>query len=116
MEFSTRREPRRWWPKVIAACAALGGIYGATAGSVISTTPGAADVIGAAAGILAVLCAIPGARFGFFLANLFPGVAGSGNAALNRVRFGRLYAGSVTAIAGAILGGSWDSWPSRLWA
>jgi hypothetical protein len=52
-DLQARPKARRWWPKAIAMCAALGGFYGATLGSAISTTSGAADVIGAAAGIVA---------------------------------------------------------------
>jgi hypothetical protein len=76
-EFQARPNARRWWPKAIAACAVIGGIYGAAIGSPISTTAGAAEVIGIVAVIVAVLCGVPGARFGLFL-----GI-------LNRWRFGR---------------------------
>ena len=62
-------------------------------GSAIATSAGAANVIGTAAGIVAVLLAIPGARYGFFFGML------------NRVRFGRLFIGTFAAIVGAILGG-----------
>ena len=62
-------------------------------GSAIATSAGAANVIGAAAGIVAVLCSVPGARYGFFFGMM------------NRVRFGRLFIGTIAAIVGAILGG-----------
>ena len=92
-ELQAGPKPRRWWPKAIAICALLGAIYGAAAGSTISTTAGAADVIGTVAVIVAVLCGAPGARYGFLLGML------------KRVRFGRLFLGTVAAIGGAILGG-----------
>ena len=83
---------RRWWPKAIAICAVLGGLYGATVGSAISTTDGAADVIGIAAAVMALLFTFPGARYGFFVAMV------------NRIRFGQLFVGAIAAIVGAILG------------
>ena len=85
-------KPQRWWPKAIAICAVFGGIYGSALGSAISTT-GAVDVIVIAAGIMALICGLPGARYGFFF-----GI-------VNRIRFGRLFVGTVAAIGGAILGG-----------
>jgi hypothetical protein len=92
-EFQARPKTRRWWPTAIIICAVIGSIYGAAIGSVISTTTGAADVIGIVAAIMAVLLGMPGARLGFFL-----GI-------LNRWRFGRLSLGVLAAIGGAILGG-----------
>jgi hypothetical protein len=92
-EFQTTRTPGRWWPKAIAILALCGGIYGAAIGSAISTTAGAAEVIGIVAILMAMLCGVPGARFGFFL-----GI-------LNRVRFGRLFLGMFAAMGGAIIGG-----------
>ena len=65
-QFQAERATCRWWPKIVAICAIFGGIYGAAIGSAISTTAGAADVIVIAAGVLAVLCGVPGARFGLF--------------------------------------------------
>jgi hypothetical protein len=87
------RTTRRWWPKAIAACAVLGGIYGAAVGSTISTTSGAADVIGITAVVMAVLCGVPGARFSRLI-----GI-------LNRVRHGRFFLGLFAAAGGALLGG-----------
>ena len=92
-EFQARPKTRRWWPTAIIICAIIGGIYGAAIGSAISTTAGAADVIGIIAAIVAVLCGVPGARFGLFL-----GI-------LNRWRFGRLSLGVLATIGGAIMGG-----------
>ncbi len=92
-DLQAKPKARRWWPKVIAIFAVLGGIYGAVLGSAIATSAGAANVIGAAAGIVAVLCSFPGARYGFFFGMM------------NRVRFGRLFIGTIAAIVGAILGG-----------
>jgi hypothetical protein len=92
-DLQTRPKARRWWPKALVVCAVLGGIYGAVIGSAIATSAGAANVIGAAAGIVALLLAFPGARYGFFFGTL------------NRVHFGRLFVGSIAAIVGAILGG-----------
>jgi hypothetical protein len=83
---------QRWWPGAIAVLAVLGGIYGAALGAAVSTT-GAADMIGVAAGIMALICGLPGARYGFFFGMV------------NRMRFGRLFVGSVAAIGGALLGG-----------
>ncbi len=92
-EFQARPRARRWWPKTLAICAVLGGVYGAAIGSAISTTPGAASLIGTAAAVMALLCGVPGARYGFFFG------------LVNRIRFGRLFVGTVATIAGAILGG-----------
>jgi hypothetical protein len=92
-DLQTQSKARRWWTKALVVCAILGGIYGAMTGSAIATSAGAANVIGTAAGIVAVLLAFPGARYGFFFGMM------------NRVRFGRSYIGSVAAIVGAILGG-----------
>ena len=83
---------RRWWPRAIAVLAVLGGIYGAALGVAISTT-GAADMIGVAAGIMALICGLPGARYGFFFGMV------------NRIRFGRFLVGSAAAIGGRFLGG-----------
>jgi len=92
-DLQARSKARRWWTKALVVCAVMGGIYGAIIGSAIATSAGAADVIGAAAGIVAFLLAIPGARYGFFFGMV------------NRVRFGRLFIGTIAAIVGAILGG-----------
>jgi hypothetical protein len=92
-QFQTTSTTRRWWPKAVITCAVMGGIYGAAIGSAINTTVGAADIIGIAAAVMAVLCGVPGARFGLFFG------------ALNRIRFGRLILGLFAAMGGAILGG-----------
>ncbi len=92
-QFQARRTTRRWWPKGIVVLAFLGGFYGAAIGSVISTTGGAADVIGIAAAIMALICGVPGARFGSLLGMV------------TRTRFGRLFLGMLAAMGGAILGG-----------
>lgn len=92
-EFQSRPRTRRWWPKFIGIFALCGGIYGAAIGSAISTMTGAADVIGIAAAVMAMLCGVPGARFGFFF-----GI-------LNRARFARLLFGMLAAMVGAVLGG-----------
>jgi drug/metabolite transporter (DMT)-like permease len=92
-EFQARPKAQRWWLKALIACAVIGGIYGAAIGSAISTTAGAAEVIGIVAAFMALLCGVPGARFGLFLGTL------------NRWRFGRLSLGVLAAIGGAILGG-----------
>ena len=92
-EFETRSHNRRWWPKVMAVCAVLGAFYGAVIGSAIATSAEAANVIGTISAVVAVLCAFPGAKYGFFFGML------------NRIRFGRLFIGTIAAIVGAILGG-----------
>ena len=92
-EFQATRTTRRWWPKTLATFMTLGGIYGAAVGSAINTTAGAADIIGIAAAVMAVLCGVPGTRFGLFFG------------ALNRIRFGRLFLGLFAAMGGATLGG-----------
>jgi hypothetical protein len=92
-EFQATPKAQRWWPKAIIICAVFSGIYGAAIGSAISTTAGAADVIGIAAAVMAVLCGVPGARFGVFLV------------VINRLRFGRWILGMLAAAGGAILGG-----------
>jgi hypothetical protein len=88
-----RPTARRWWPKAIVICAVLGGIYGAAIGSAVSTTAAAAEVIGIAAAVMALICGVPGSRFGYFLGMV------------NRLRFGRLFVGLYAAMGGAILGG-----------
>ena len=103
-EYELTPTARRWWPKIVAICASLGAIYGAALGSALNTTAGAAEVIGAAAGIVAVLCGIPGARLGFFLGMLSLRER-TESELLKRVRFGRLFVGTVAALGGAILGG-----------
>jgi hypothetical protein len=92
-EFQLRPNARRWWPKALAFCAVLGGIYGASLGSAIGAVPRAADVIEIAAAIMAVVCGVPGARLGSLL-----GI-------ITRNRFGRLFLGMFAAIGGAIVGG-----------
>jgi hypothetical protein len=92
-EFQARPRTRRWLPKIIAILAVFGGIYGAAIGSAVTTTAGAVDVIAIAAVVLALLCGVPGAQFGFFF-----GV-------VNRIPFGRLFVGTLAAMGGAILGG-----------
>jgi hypothetical protein len=77
----------------MAILAVLGGVYGAAIGSAISTVPGAADMIGIAAAIMALLCGVPGARIGSVLG------------LVNRLRFGRWVFGLLAAAGGAILGG-----------
>ena len=71
----------------------MGGAYGAAIGAIIATTGGTAKLIGIAAGIMAAICALPGSWYGFFFGHV------------NRLRFGRLFVGTVAAIFGAILGG-----------
>ena len=92
-DLQARPNARHWRPRLMAICAIFGAIYGAAVGSTISTTTGAADLIGAVAGVAAFLLAFPGARFGCFFDML------------NRVRFGRWFFGTITASAGAALGG-----------
>jgi hypothetical protein len=50
-------------------------------------------MLGVAAGIMALICGLPGARYGFFFGMV------------NRIRLGRLFVGSAAAIGGALLGG-----------
>jgi MFS family permease len=90
--WQARPKPRRWWPKAITILAVLGGIYGSALGSAINTT-GAAETIGLAAALMALICAVPGARFGVVFGMV------------NRVHFGRSFVGMFAAIGGAILGG-----------
>jgi hypothetical protein len=95
-DFNQLRLPpqsRRWWPKALAICAVLGGIYGAALGSAIGAVLPSLHVIVAAAAILAVICGPIGARAGFFLD------------VVRQVRYGRLFTGTVATIGGAILGG-----------
>ncbi len=83
----------RGWLKTFALCAITGGSFGAAIGAIIATTSDGARLIGITAGIMAMICAVPGSRFGFFFGHV------------NRIRFGRLFVGSVAAVGGAILGG-----------
>ncbi|MGD0900352.1 MAG: hypothetical protein ABR915_21175 [Thermoguttaceae bacterium] len=92
-QFQAAPRTSRWWPKVIALLGILGGVYGAAIGSAISTTAGAADVIVIAAGIMAVIVGVPGARIGSLLG------------LVTRTRFGRFFLGMLAAMGGAILGG-----------
>jgi hypothetical protein len=91
--FQAKPTTRHWWPKSIAVFAFLGGLYGASLGSVISTTAGAVDLIVIAAAIVALICGVPGARLGSLLG------------LVTRTRFGRRFLGMLAAICGAILGG-----------
>ena len=70
-----------------------GGSFGAAVGTIAATTPDGARLIGIAAGIMAMICAVPGSRYGFFFGHV------------NRIRFGGLFVGSVAAVGGAVLGG-----------
>lgn len=92
-EFRTHLHGKRSLLKALAVCAVLGGVYGATLGSAIGAVPGAVGIIEIAAGIMAVLCDVPGARIGLFI-----GV-------VTQNRFGRLFLGLFAAIGGAIVGG-----------
>jgi hypothetical protein len=92
-DSETQSSPRRAWAKALVVCAVMGGAYGAAIGTIIATTDGAAKMIGGIAGIVALLFAIPGARYGFFFGNM------------NRVRFGKLFVATVAAVIGAILSG-----------
>jgi hypothetical protein len=93
-QIQLRPNVRLWWPKAIALCALLGGIYGAALGSALGAVPGAAEVIAIASAVLALFCGAPGARYGFFFFSI-----------VRRAGFGRLFVGTVAAIGGAIVGG-----------
>jgi len=92
-QFQTTRTTRRWWPKAIVVCAVLGGIYGAAVGSAISTTAGAADIIGIAAIVVALILEVAGRRLSVFL-----GI-------LTQARFARLFLRILAAMGGAVIGG-----------
>lgn len=92
-QFQATRTTQRWWPNATMTCAVLGGIYGMAVGSAISTTAEAAGIIGIAAAIMAVLCGVPGARFGALLGMVI------------RTPFARLFLGVLAAMVGAIIGG-----------
>jgi len=92
-DFQLRPNARRWWPKALAICAFLGGVYGASLGSAVGALPGAANVIEIAVVVMAVILVVPGTRIGSLIG------------ALNRMRFGRLFLGMFAAIGGAIVGG-----------
>jgi hypothetical protein len=92
-EFQTQLRGKRSLMRAFIVCAILGGIYGASLGSAIGAVPGAADVIEIAAGVMAVICGVPGARLGALLG------------LVTQNRFGRLFLGMFAAIGGAILGG-----------
>jgi hypothetical protein len=92
-DFQAMPRTRRWWPKAIVVCAVLGGIYGAAVGSAISTTGGAADVIGIAAIVVALILEVAGRRLSVFL-----GI-------LTQARFARLCLGILAAMGGAVIGG-----------
>ncbi len=92
-DLQAQPKARRWWPKALAICATLGGVYGATLGVTIGAVPGTATIIEIAAAIFAFLCSGPGAWYG----SIF-GI-------INRIRFGRYFVGMAAAILGAIVGG-----------
>jgi hypothetical protein len=92
-QFQARPKTRHWRAKAVTICAVAGGIYGAAIGPAISTTAVAVEVIGIAAAVMAVLCGVPGSRFGVFVG------------LLNRVRFARLFVGALAAMGGAVIGG-----------
>jgi hypothetical protein len=78
--------------KVVAVCAVLGGIYGATLGSVLATITNAIAPIEIAAAVLAVLGGLLGSRIG-----LFAGL-------VNRFRFAKPFLAAIGAVMGAIAG------------
>ncbi len=88
-EFRVRLNSRRSF----AICAIIGGVYGAAIGSAINTTDHGADIIGIAAAVVAVLCGVPGARFGTLLGMVI------------RTPFARLFLGLLAAMSGAVIGG-----------
>jgi hypothetical protein len=80
------------WPKAIAICASLGGLYGAATGSAVGAVPVGAEVIGIAASAMAVMCGMFGMRFSL----LFKiGV---------QARFNRYSSVAIGSLFGAILG------------
>ena len=95
--FSHQAEPRpdagRVLPKSVVACAVVGGVYGASLGSVIATNTTATIPIGVATGVLAVIGGLFAARIGRLV-----GV-------VRRVRFARVVLGTVAAIVSAVVGG-----------
>ncbi len=92
-EFAAKLHGARSLLKALAVCAVLGGIYGAAVGSAIGAVPGAAGIVEFAAGIMAVICAVPGARLGSFIG------------LVTRNRFGKLFLTLFAAIGGALFGG-----------
>ena len=94
-DLQAQPKARRWWPKALAICATLGGVYGATLGVTIGAVPGTATIIEIAAAIFAFLCSGPGAWYG----SIF-GI-------INRICFGRYFVGMAAAIRrnrGRVLG------------
>jgi hypothetical protein len=83
---------RRLWPKAVVVCAVIGGIYGATLGSVLATTAYAIAPIEIVATVSAVLGAFWASRIG----SLF--------SILSRVRFTRLFLTSFSAVIAALVG------------
>jgi hypothetical protein len=91
-EFSVKLHGARSLAKALAACAFLGGIYGAAVGSAIGAVPGAAGIIEIAAVTVAVLVGVPGARIGLLIG------------LVTQNRFGKLFVALFAAIAGALIG------------
>ena len=91
--FKAQSNRRQAWLKALSVCAVMGSAYGAAMGAIIFTMDGAATLIGIAAVLMAVICAIPGTRYGFFFGYV------------NRIQFGRSFVGTVAAIFGAVVGG-----------
>jgi len=91
-DFEMPSDAKQSLMKAIVVCAAIGGIYGAAIGSVVSTTGGAVKAIVITAGILALIGGILGARYGVFFGRA------------NHVRFGSVFVGLIAAIGSAILG------------
>ena len=87
--------PKAKWTlrKAIVICVITGGAYGVAIGAILGTIAGSAKLIGSAAAIMAAICTVGGAQYGFFFGHV------------NRLHFGRLFVGSVAAVLGAILGG-----------
>ena len=91
--FKAKSNRRQAWLKALSVCAVMGSAYGAAMGAILFTKDGTAPLIGIAAVLMAVICAIPGTRYGFFFGYV------------NRIQFGRSFVGTVAAIFGAVVGG-----------
>lgn len=92
-QFQRPRKGLRWWLKIVAAFALIGGIYGGMLGAALGAVPQSVVIIEIAAAVLAWVFGLFGARFGA----LFQ--------LTSRSRFARCYVAAFAAICGAILGG-----------
>jgi hypothetical protein len=91
-QVGPRPDAGRFLLKTVVVCSVVGGVYGASLGSVVATNTAAAIPIGIAAAILAIV------------GGLFASKIGRLVGVVNRVRFARMFLTTVAAVISAIVG------------